>query len=136
MNRRSFLKSLLFIFAALPLKIFPTRKAKTIEFNYSVASGDPTNTNVILWTKVSSNDLQDKKVSWEVSNEKNFQKILVSGNTKAKLDNNFTIKVDAQIPPAFNGKEIYYRFSCQGIISEVGTTKTLPINNPNKFNTQ
>ena len=134
MNRRSFLKILLFIFASLSLKIFPTGKTKTIAFNYGVASGDPTNTNVILWTKISSEDLEDKKVSWEVSNQKNFQTILVSGNTKAKLDDNFTVKVDAQIPSTFNGKKIYYRFLCQGILSEVGTTKTLPINNPNKFN--
>ena len=98
MNRRSFLKILLFIFASLSLKIFPTGKTKTTAFNYGVASGDPTNTNVILWTKISSDDLEDKKVSWEVSNQKNFQTILVSGNTKAKLDDNFTVKVDAQIP--------------------------------------
>ena len=83
MNRRSFLKILLFIFTSLSLKIFPTGKTKTIAFNYGVASGDPTNTNVILWTKISSEDLEDKKVTWEISNQKNFQKIIVSGNTKA-----------------------------------------------------
>ena len=134
MNRRSFLKSLLFLFASLSLKIFPTEKTKTIAFNYGVASGDPTNTKVILWTKISGGDLKDKKIKWEVSNQKSFQKILVSGNAKAKFDDNFTVKVDAQIPSNFNGKTIYYRFSCQGIVSDIGTTKTLPINNPNKFN--
>ena len=134
MNRRSFLKSLLFLFASLSLKIFPTEKTKTLAFNYGVASGDPTNTNVILWTKISGGDLKDKKIKWEVSNQKSFQKILVSGNAKAKFDDNFTVKVDAQIPPYFNGKTIYYRFSFQGIVSDIGTTKTLPVNNPNKFN--
>ena len=134
MNRRSFLKSLLFLFASLSLKVFPTEKTKTLAFNYGVASGDPTNTNVILWTKISGGDLKDKKIKWEVSNQKSFQKILVSGNAKAKFDDNFTVKVDAQIPSNFNGKTIYYRFSFQGIVSDIGTTKTLPINNPNKFN--
>ena len=81
-----------------------------------------------------TNKIKDKKIKWEVSNQKSFQKILVSGNAKAKFDDNFTVKVDAQIPSNFNGKTIYYRFSFQGIVSDIGTTKTLPINNPNKFN--
>ena len=45
-------KSLLFIFASFSLKIFPTEKTNTTAFNYGVASGDPTNSNVILWTKI------------------------------------------------------------------------------------
>ena len=51
MNRRSFLKGLLFISSIFTLKLTSSSK-NNISFDYGVASGDPTNTNIILWTRV------------------------------------------------------------------------------------
>ena len=52
MKKRSFLKSLLLILGFSPLKLFPYDNKEKISFDYGVASGDPTNSHIILWTKV------------------------------------------------------------------------------------
>ena len=66
MNRRSFLKGLLFVSSIFTLKLKASRK-NNVSFDYGVASGDPTNTNIILWTKVSpifKKDVSIKSVSY------------------------------------------------------------------------
>ena len=73
-------------------------------------------------------------VEWEVSNDTSFKSIINSGTSVAKPINNHTVKVDAEIPIEFNGQTVYYRFKSQGLISDVGTTSTLPLRNPEKFN--
>jgi len=134
MNRRNFFKSIFFIFASFPLKIFPSIKQRTISFDYGVASGDPTHTNVILWTKISTTDTGNVNVLWEVSTDNNFLEIINSGQTEATSTNNFTIKVDAEIPKEYNGKRLFYRFISEGIKSDIGNTLTLPKYNPDQFN--
>lgn len=134
MNRRFFIKSLLFFVSSLSLKVFSLNKKEPISFDFSVASGDPTNSQVILWTKLTSNDPIEIDVEWEVSNDASFKSIINSGTSLAKPINNHTVKVDAEIPIEFNGQTVYYRFKSQGLISDVGTTSTLPLRNPEKFN--
>ena len=134
MDRRLFFKTLVLTIASFSFKIFPSTKKQTVSFNFGVASGDPTNTHVILWTKLSGviNSLQE--VSWEVSSDRNFQNIISQGVTAALKQNDYTVKVDAKIPMIFNGKNIFYRFKANDQTSVVGTTMTLPANNPDKFN--
>ena len=69
-----------------------------------------------------------------MSNDTSFKSIINSGTSVAKPINNHTVKVDAEIPIEFNGQTVYYRFKSQGLISDVGTTSTLPLRNPEKFN--
>ena len=134
MNRRFFIKSLLFFLSSLSFKIYSLNKKETISFDYSVASGDPTNSQIILWTKITSDNSIDVEVNWEVSTDRLFQNIISSGTSLAKPISNHTVKVDAEIPISFNGQTIYYRFKSHGLISDVGTTSTLPLLNPDKFN--
>ena len=115
MNRRNFFRSIFFIFASFPLKIFPSIQQRTISFDYGVASGDPTHTNVILWTKISTTESSNLNVLWEVSTDSNFLEIINSGNTEATFSNNFTVKVDAKIHNEFNGKKHFYRFIYEGM---------------------
>ena len=134
MNRRIFIKSILFFISSLSLKLFSFSKNDSlISFDYGVASGDPTNSHVILWTKVTSESHKDKKINWEVSSDIAFRNIVSSGSTYAKNTNDHAVKVDAGIPAEFNGKKIFYRFRSGDNSSEIGETLTLPINNPNKF---
>ena len=65
MNRRSFLKGLLFFSSILTFKLKASKK-NNISFNYGVASGDPTNTNIILGTKVSPTLNKDVNVKWQL----------------------------------------------------------------------
>ena len=134
MKRRQFLRTLGILLVLLPFRIFPFSQDKKISFKYGVASGDPTNSNVILWTKLSGVESKKKKVRWEVSDQKDFSRIIAKGHVTAKLSDDFTVKVDARIPDQFNGESIFYRFTADKIYSEIGTTITLPSYNPRSFN--
>ena len=134
MNRRFFIKSLFFFLSSLSFKILASNKKGSVSFDYGVASGDPTNTQVILWTKLSTEDVTAQPVFWEVSENTSFNKIIASGFSEAKPFDDYTIKVDAKIPLEFNARKIYYRFKSNEIFSEIGTTSTLPVRNPDKFN--
>ena len=133
MNRRTFLKGLLFISSIFTLKLSASSK-NNFSFDYGVASGDPTNTNVIIWTKVTSSINKDIKIKWQLSSNKSFTNILNSGIALAKFSNDFTIKADVNIPSAFRGKKVFYRFFINNTFSDVGITKTLPIDNPDQYN--
>ena len=83
MNRRSFLKGLLFFLSIFTLKLKTSTK-NNISFDYGVASGDPTNTNIILWTKVTPTLNKDITIKWQLSADKNFKNILNAGLVSAK----------------------------------------------------
>ena len=134
MNRRFFIKSLIFFLASFSLKLSSFSKKKSISFDYSVASGDPTNTHVILWTKITPFRKREYLVKWEISSDSNFNKLIADGSTTAKPFNDYTVKVDAKIPSSFNGKKVFYRFISEKITSDTGITSTLPIANPTEFN--
>ncbi len=134
MNRRLFIKSLLFFLSSLSFKLLASNNKANISFDYGVASGDPTNDQVILWTKISTEERVEKAVIWEVSPDTSFKKIIASGFAKAKPIDDFTVKVDAKIPLEYNAKKIYYRFKSHDVHSDIGITATLPIQNPEKYN--
>lgn len=134
-NRRLFLKGLTFFSLALPLKIYPFPKEnKFVSFKHGVASGDPTQSNIILWTKLSDVQANTALVTWQISEYKNFSSLIAQGKTRTDSFKDFTVKVDAKIPKKYNGLKIYYRFKVGNNISDIGTTSTLPITNPEKFN--
>ena len=124
-NRRLFLKGLTFLSLALPLKIYPFPKEnKFVSFKHGVASGDPTQTNIILWTKLSDVEENSAFVTWQISLNKSFSSLIVQGKTKTNSLKDFTVKVDARIPKKYNGFIINYRFKVRNNISDIGTTST------------
>ena len=90
MNRRSFLKGLLFFSSIFTFKLKASKK-NNISFDFGVASGDPTNTNIILWTKVTPSLKKDIPIKWQLSADKNFKNILNSGLVLSKYLNDFTV---------------------------------------------
>ena len=102
MNRRFFIKSLLFFLSSLSFKILASNKKGSVSFDYGVASGDPTNNQVILWTKITTENPQIHTVIWEVSDDTSFNKIIASGFCEAKPFDDYTVNVDASIPSEFN----------------------------------
>ena len=134
MQRRSFLKLLSFLLTTFSFKLNSSNNNEKIFFNHGVASGDPTNTNVIIWTRITKVSKSSINVNWQISDDKNFQKIIASGKTKALAYKDFTVKVDAEIPKKYNGTQIFYRFICNNYYSPIGSTITLPIYNPDLFN--
>ena len=134
MQRRFFIKLLGLTLSVFNTKLLSQDNNEKILFNHGVASGDPTQDRVVIWSKVTKDTNKEITALWQVSNKRDFSKIISSGTIKSHAHNDFTLKVDAKIPVNFNAKEIYYRFIVNNVFSPIGTTKTLPISNPDKFN--
>ncbi len=98
--------------------------AKAKHFLHGVASGDPRHDSVVLWTRASNVD-DLSLVTWEIATDKAFENLLAAGESVAKAENDFTIKVIGQgLKP---GATYYYRFTTHEEKSPVGRTKTLPV---------
>ena len=97
------------------------------QFAYGVASGDPLNDRVILWTHAQFADsMSNVELFYEVAtdNEFSMSSVVTSGFVSATPSTNFTAKVDATGLQA--GKTYFYRFKSGRTASPVGKTRTLP----------
>lgn len=103
-------------------------------FYHGVASGDPLNNSVIIWTRVTQADslsLSAISVSWEVAIDNNFNTIVQNGTAISDASKDFTVKVDVQnLQP---NTYYYYRFNAFNTYSITGRTKTTPIGNIDKL---
>ena len=96
-------------------------------FYYGVASGDPLQDAVIIWTKVSPEDsLPSIEVTWELSAFEDFSSNVLSATETTTPDDGYTVKVDvADLNP---GTRYYYRFKYDGVYSPIGRTMTATAN--------
>jgi alkaline phosphatase D len=96
------------------------------EYKYGVASGDPLVDKVIIWTHAKIVDsVATVGLTWQISADSSFASILNSGKTVASEATGFTAKVDVTGLTA--GTTYFYRFiDDAGVVSTVGTTRTLP----------
>lgn len=94
-------------------------------FYHGVASGDPLEDRVIIWTKVTPDDpLDEIEVQWRMALDTSMTQIVASGTFITDADRDYTVKVDAEglEPNTF----YYYDFNALGAFSLRGRTKTLP----------
>lgn len=138
-NRRNFLKAALAatgsVAVSTPLQAMSRPKLPSeVEFEYGVASGDPLQDAVILWTRVtprqqaaatkSDTPTGPTRVTWELSRDPEFRIIDRRGGAETDLARDFTVKVDVQgLQP---GTTYYYRFVGASEQSPAGRTRTLP----------
>ncbi|MEK2023533.1 alkaline phosphatase D family protein [Vibrio parahaemolyticus] len=94
-----------------------------VSFEHGVASGDPTQTQVIIWTRVTT-AASYVDVSWQVASDIEFLNVVQSGVFTTDTGRDFTVKVDVQNLNA--NSQYYYRFMVGEMRSEVGQTQTLP----------
>ncbi|EGQ8230859.1 twin-arginine translocation signal domain-containing protein [Vibrio parahaemolyticus] len=94
-----------------------------VSFEHGVASGDPTQTQVIIWTRVTTT-ASYVDVSWQVASDMEFSNVVQSGVFTTDTGRDFTVKVDVQNLNA--NSQYYYRFIVGEMMSEVGQTQTLP----------
>ncbi len=96
-------------------------------FSYGVASGDPLNDRVILWTYAKAPDnVRSVPLTWQVALDQNFASIISTGIIDATEASGFTAKVDATGLTA--GASYFYRFlGPRDTASPVGKTRTLPV---------
>jgi alkaline phosphatase D len=111
--------------AAAPIIQYSPQGSRS--FQHGVASGDPTSSSVIIWTRITPSSGADGpfEVRWSVAEDQNFRRIVARGVARAAAVSDFTVKVDVDrgLSP---DRPYWYRFDCGGERSRVGMTRTLP----------
>jgi len=134
MNRRELIQKTLAGFGALSLPISltacgddadtNTQPNTQVQFLHGVASGDPLQTQVIIWTRVTPTDSSARlEVLWEVAKDVDFKHITATGKVLTTAAQDFTVKVDVTGLAA--GQVYFYRFKSASTYSITGQTKTL-----------
>jgi len=94
-------------------------------FSHAVASGDPLEDAVVLWTRLSPDRPGPFDVFWEIARDEAFLRRIGAGWTTTAADRDFTVKLDAMgLEP---GTTYYYRFRALGRTSPLGRTRTAPV---------
>ena len=93
------------------------------QFDHGVASGDPMDDRVILWTRATPERDGDVVVEWEIATDENFSSVIASGSGTTTADVDYTVKVDAQGLEA--ATEYFYRFKSGDAVSPTGRTRTV-----------
>ncbi|MEU1114909.1 MULTISPECIES: alkaline phosphatase D family protein [unclassified Streptomyces] len=115
-----------------PLAAIPAHAAEGPAFHHGVASGDPLPDGVLLWTRVTpmpdavpgSGKGPDTEVSWEVAEDKGFNRVVGRGSTTARASADHTVKADVR--GLRQATTYYFRFSAGDVHSPVGRTRTTP----------
>ena len=95
-------------------------------FYHGVASGDPLNDRVIIWTRVTT-DTASLQVKWRVAKDTMMQNVVAQGVFTTDASRDYTVKVDvAGLQP---DTYYYYEFEALGRYSQRGRTKTTPVGN-------
>ncbi|MET0182396.1 MAG: alkaline phosphatase D family protein, partial [Caulobacterales bacterium] len=95
-------------------------------FTHGVASGDPTQNAVILWTRFVPAVSSEGRIGWEVSEDENFARVARRGTLTPTAASDYCAKVDARgLQP---GRRYFYRFLSSAGPSVTGLTRTAPRN--------
>ena len=112
----------------------------TLLFPLGVASGDPDEHSVVLWTRLAADPLvadgalpnESIAVGWEVARDSGMRRIVRHGVTVARPETGHAVRLLVGALPA--DEWLYYRFVGQGKYrghhSRVGRTRTFPNANP------
>jgi alkaline phosphatase D len=98
-----------------------------VHFLHGVASGDPLADRVILWTRVTPvnpDERRDIVVQWQLARDAELRHIVAAGSVTTGAGQDYTVKVDAT--GLLPGQVYYYRFGTAQVRSPLGRTKTLP----------
>ncbi|HEX2899050.1 MAG TPA: alkaline phosphatase D family protein [Bacteroidia bacterium] len=93
-------------------------------FYHGVASGDPMPDRVVIWTRVTTQDLGPIQINWAMATDTGMTNVVQSGvaTTSDTIDHTLKIDVTGLNP----GTWYYYRFEYQGRYSLTGRTYTAP----------
>ena len=107
---------------------------KSSVFSLSVASGDPTPTGVILWTRINPEAYKESiTLKYEVSSQRKFKEtdlVILEDvpNSKFGKETDYTVKVDLDTKLEPN-QTYFYRFIYGEVTSPIGRCRTLPREN-------
>jgi alkaline phosphatase D len=96
-----------------------------VGFEHGVASGDPLQRRVMLWTRVTPESRpKSVLVHYEVATDAKLRHVIDRGVLRTGPERDYTVKVDADgLRP---GTTYYFRFRARGVASPIGRTRTLP----------
>jgi alkaline phosphatase D len=126
--------------SALPLLGRASRAAKRVSFaanpfTLGVASGDPAERGVILWTRLAPQPFEpgggmpqeDIEVAWEIATDEAMHDGVQSGKTVASP--NLAHSVHVELSNLSPGRWYWYRFRAGDAESPIGRTRTMPAAN-------
>lgn len=101
-------------------------------FALGIASGSPTPTGVVLWTRIAPYPLAPLggvtqatiPVRWELANDEAMQDIVQSGNVNASAGEGFSLHVEVE--GLESDRWYFYRFLAGDATSPLGRTRTAP----------
>lgn len=99
----------------------------TARFAHGVASGDPTPSGLVLWTRLSAVP-GGARLRWNVALDQGLESLLASGEVEADPEHDYTAHVEVEGLPS--GTQVFYAFevlTTEGIVqSPIGRARTLP----------
>lgn len=96
----------------------------TGSFRHGVASGDPLQNSVVLWTRITPETDGDINVSWEVFSDAALENLAASGEKTTNKSLDYCVKIIANdLGP---GQSYFFRFRSGDSVSTTGLTRTLP----------
>jgi alkaline phosphatase D len=137
MGRRSFLAATTSLAAAAVWssralgRVLQNPKFAADPFQLGVASGDPTASGVVLWTRLAPKPLEgggapaeDIAVAWQVAEDEQMKKVVRDGTTVASPDwgHSVHVEVDGLAPDRW----YWYQFKAGEAVSPQGRTRTFP----------
>lgn len=132
-RRRTLLRASGVALGALAMRGYSSSNAGKHRFTHGVASGDPLNDRVILWTRVLPKADQHVAVhgQWQVALDPDFANTVSEGSFETSVIRDYTVKIDATaLQPA---TRYYYRFLTEDAVSPVGRTRTMPMGQVSEF---
>ncbi len=94
-------------------------------FLHGVASGDPLQDRVIIWTRITTDATGPITADWQVASDADMSDIVASGTVETGMENDYTVKVDVTGLDAET--TYYYNFTHGGETSITGRTRTAAI---------
>ena len=120
LNRRELLASL-----AAPAFVRHVNAADVPRFGLGIASGQPQATSLVLWTRLSGDDLPAQVgVQWELAEDEAFTRVAAKGQELAVVQDAHCVHAE---PSGLQAERRYfYRFTALGQRSAAGRTRTAP----------
>ena len=141
-SRRSFLAGGLALGGALAAGVVLPRSASAAvsprlsgnPFTLGVASGDPSSSGVVLWTRLALDPLADDGLGsvpgaghdlrWQLATEPRFRNVVRAGRVRTDAASGHAVHVEVEGLEA--GREYWYRFRTAGHVSPAARTQTAP----------
>ncbi|MDX2033283.1 MAG: alkaline phosphatase D family protein [Blastocatellia bacterium] len=135
--RRGFLRGLAGAALAAPIAGWARSDAASFAadpFSLGIASGDPWQSGVVLWTRLAPDPLNGGgmpatkvPVKWEVATDERMQKVVARGTATAAPEFGHSVHVEVMgLQPA---RWYWYRFTVDAGASPIGRTRTAPARN-------